>query len=84
MRPILVNALALFLLLFHATLTLAQQAEAPTQSAAEPTRSIENTVAEILSAAPEGTRFGIVVQNREGDEILTIAADERFIPASNT
>ena len=84
MRPILVNALALFLPLFHATPTLAQQAAAPAQSVAEPTRSIENAVAEILSAAPVGTRFGIVVQNKEGDEILAIAADERFIPASNT
>ncbi|MBB3035425.1 D-alanyl-D-alanine carboxypeptidase/D-alanyl-D-alanine-endopeptidase [Alteriqipengyuania lutimaris] len=80
MRSILVHALALFL----ATPTLAQQGEASAPSKAEPTRPVAEIVAEILSAAPEGTRYGLVVQKREGGEILAIAADERFIPASNT
>ena len=80
MRSIPVCALALFL----ATPALAQQVEASTPSVAEPLRPVAEIVAETLAAAPEGTRYGLVVQKKDGSEILAIAPDERFIPASNT
>ena len=80
MRSILFAALALFL----ATPALAQQAGASDPSTAHSTRPMAETVADILAAAPEGTRYGLVVRRREGDEIVAIAPDERFIPASNT
>ena len=80
MRSILFPALAIFL----AMPALAQQAEASDPSVVQSSRPVAELVAEILAAAPEGTRYGLVVRKREGDEILAIAPDERFIPASNT
>lgn len=40
--------------------------------------------ATILATAPAGTRFGLLVVDANGREIVAIKADERFIPASNT
>ena len=37
-----------------------------------------------LREASPGTRFGLVVATREGQELVAIAPDQRFIPASNT
>jgi D-alanyl-D-alanine carboxypeptidase/D-alanyl-D-alanine-endopeptidase (penicillin-binding protein 4) len=37
-----------------------------------------------LREAGPGTRFGLVVATEDGREIVAIAPDERFIPASNT
>ncbi len=34
--------------------------------------------------ALEGTRWGLVVMTMEGDELVAIRPDERFVPASNT
>jgi D-alanyl-D-alanine carboxypeptidase/D-alanyl-D-alanine-endopeptidase (penicillin-binding protein 4) len=43
-------------------------------------RQIEATLAQ----APAGTRFGLVVADQSGREIVAINPDQRFIPASNT
>ncbi|PTQ12250.1 D-alanyl-D-alanine carboxypeptidase/D-alanyl-D-alanine-endopeptidase [Sphingomonas oleivorans] len=38
----------------------------------------------LADPALEGTRWGLVVATPEGEELLAIAPDERFLPASNT
>ncbi|MEY4055591.1 MAG: D-alanyl-D-alanine carboxypeptidase/D-alanyl-D-alanine-endopeptidase [Pseudomonadota bacterium] len=40
--------------------------------------------AAILGTAPAGTRFGLLVVDDQGREIIAIRPDDRFIPASNT
>lgn len=40
--------------------------------------------AAILATAPAGTRFGLLVVDDKGGEVVSIRADDRFIPASNT
>ena len=40
--------------------------------------------ATILSEAGPGTRWGMVVTDRDGREIVAIDPDGRYIPASNT
>ena len=40
--------------------------------------------AAILGTAPAGTRFGLLVVDDQGREIVAIRPDDRFIPASNT
>jgi len=53
-----------------------------TRSAASP---LEDRIAALLrELAGPGTRFGLVVATMDGQEIVSIAPDERFIPASNT
>ena len=42
------------------------------------------TVEQTLAAAPAGSRFGLLVTTLEGDVLLSIDPDQRFIPASNT
>lgn len=42
------------------------------------------TVDEALALAPAGTRFGVLVVDDQGREVLAIRPDDRFIPASNT
>lgn len=46
--------------------------------------SLQQRVEASLSAAPTGTRFGLVVAGEDGREIVAINPDQRFIPASNT
>ena len=41
-------------------------------------------VAAVLAQAGPGTRFGLVVADGDGREIVAIAPDQRFVPASNT
>jgi D-alanyl-D-alanine carboxypeptidase/D-alanyl-D-alanine-endopeptidase (penicillin-binding protein 4) len=38
----------------------------------------------ILAGGPVGTRYGLLVETSDGKELLAIAPDDRFIPASNT
>jgi len=38
----------------------------------------------ILSAAPAGTRYGLIVTDMDGRELISIAPDQRFMPGSNT
>ena len=41
-------------------------------------------VEQALANGPAGTRYGLLVTTSEGEDILAIAPDQRFIPASNT
>lgn len=45
---------------------------------------IEDAVRAKLAEAGPGTRFGLVVVDDQGREIVAIAPDDRFVPASNT
>ncbi|MBQ1497599.1 MAG: D-alanyl-D-alanine carboxypeptidase/D-alanyl-D-alanine-endopeptidase [Sphingomonas sp.] len=47
-------------------------------------QTLEQRVAAKLAEAPTGTRFGLVVADDTGREIVAINPDGRFIPASNT
>jgi len=42
------------------------------------------TVAAALATAPEGTRFGLLVTDADGREVVAVRPDDRFMPASNT
>lgn len=46
--------------------------------------TLQERVAKDLAAASPGTRFGLVVADGEGREIVALLPDQRFIPASNT
>ena len=48
------------------------------------TLSLRDQVEKVLATAPAGTRFGVLVTGADGREIVSINADARFIPASNT
>lgn len=45
---------------------------------------IEDRVRATLAEAGPGTRFGLLVVDEQGREIVSIAPDDRFVPASNT
>ena len=45
---------------------------------------LKQRVESILAEAGPGTRFGLVVATADGEELVSIAPDARFIPASNT
>jgi D-alanyl-D-alanine carboxypeptidase/D-alanyl-D-alanine-endopeptidase (penicillin-binding protein 4) len=45
---------------------------------------LADRVAATLRAQGPGTRFGLVVADMDGREIVAIRPDERFVPASNT
>ncbi len=47
-------------------------------------QSLQQRIEAQLAAASPGTRFGLVVADAEGREIVAINPDARFIPASNT
>jgi D-alanyl-D-alanine carboxypeptidase/D-alanyl-D-alanine-endopeptidase (penicillin-binding protein 4) len=67
-------------------LTLPAQAQlvpAPKAALASPA-SLQQRVEEALRAAGAGTRFGMVVADAEGRELISVAPEGRFIPASNT
>lgn len=46
--------------------------------------SVQDQVAAILAAAPPGVRFGLLVTDEDGREIVAVNPDQRFIPASTT
>ncbi len=71
----LAPALALALLLAPA------QARTPADPAPVP---LQTTVEQKLAEGPVGTRFGLLVTTLDGETLLSIAPDQRFIPASNT
>ena len=56
-------------------------AEHPAGSSAE---SLQQRVEAKLAEAGPGTRFGLVVATEDGRELIAIAPEARFIPASNT
>lgn len=47
-------------------------------------QGLQTEVETVLAGAPAGTRFGLLVVDAEGREIVAIAPEQRFIPASNT
>ena len=63
---------------FAAALLLAVPVAAQTPTAPP------QTVEQALALAPAGTRFGVLVVDDEGRDVLAIRPDDRFIPASNT
>jgi len=70
-RFTLASALALFL-----TAANAQTTPAPTP--------LLTTVEQKLAEGPAGSRFGMLVTTLDGQVLVSIAPDQRFIPASNT
>ncbi|HEX8624264.1 MAG TPA: D-alanyl-D-alanine carboxypeptidase/D-alanyl-D-alanine-endopeptidase [Allosphingosinicella sp.] len=58
-------------------------AAAPAAAVDRPT-DLQRRVEARLGEAGPGTRFGLVVATDDGREIVAIAPDSRFIPASNT
>ncbi|MDE2436298.1 MAG: D-alanyl-D-alanine carboxypeptidase/D-alanyl-D-alanine-endopeptidase [Sphingomonadales bacterium] len=55
-----------------------------TPALGEPSQALRQQVEAILASAPAGTRFGLLVEDDNGNEVIAVNADERFIPASNT
>ena len=53
-------------------------------SPASAQETLRQRVESRLAEAGPGTRFGIVVASEDGRELIAIAPDQRFIPASNT
>src|SRR5690349_11074406 len=53
-------------------------------SPAEGPPSLRERVEQKLAEAGPGVRFGLVVATEDGRELIAIAPDSRFIPASNT
>lgn len=57
---------------------------APVSPAAAEDAALQQRVETRLREAGPGTRFGLVVATEDGRELVAIAPDARFIPASNT
>lgn len=68
--------------LFAIGLVVASASAVPLR--AQQATSLQQRVEEQLRQASPGTRFGLVVATREGRELVAIAPEQRFIPASNT
>ncbi len=69
---------ALILALAIPSSALAQNAHTTRQ------QSLQQRVEAALAEAGPGTRFGLLVATADGRELVAIAPDARFIPASNT
>ncbi|RYD41382.1 MAG: D-alanyl-D-alanine carboxypeptidase/D-alanyl-D-alanine-endopeptidase, partial [Sphingomonadales bacterium] len=55
------------------------------QTAASPAPApLLTTVEQKLAEGPTGSRFGLLVTTLDGEVLVSIAPDQRFIPASNT
>ncbi|HYI46870.1 MAG TPA: D-alanyl-D-alanine carboxypeptidase/D-alanyl-D-alanine-endopeptidase [Allosphingosinicella sp.] len=67
-----------------AVLILALVPPAAAAQEAAPGQSLQQRVESRLREAGPGTRFGLVVATLDGRELVAIAPDARFIPASNT
>ena len=63
-------------------LTVPVVADAPL--AITPAPSVQQQVETVLGAAPPGTRFGLLVVDEQGREVVSVDPEQRFIPASNT
>lgn len=57
-------------------------ATSPVAAVAQP--AVQQSVEAALAQAPQGTRFGLVVTDDAGRELVAINPDGRFVPASNT
>jgi len=72
-------------LILAASLLIASPAFAdapPAQPIAQ--ADLQQLVEAILAKAPQGTRWGVLVTDASGRDIVSIDPDKRFIPASNT
>ena len=65
---------------FALSLSLAS-ADAQTSPAPVP---LQTTIEQKLAEGPPGSRFGMLVTTLDGEALVSIAPDQRFIPASNT
>jgi len=65
--------------IFAAVVAIAVAVPAPAQDA-----GLRSRVDAALAQAAAGTRFGLLVVDDQGREVIAIAPDQRFIPASNT
>jgi D-alanyl-D-alanine carboxypeptidase/D-alanyl-D-alanine-endopeptidase (penicillin-binding protein 4) len=65
----------------HFALALALTVALPALAQAQ---TLDQRIAAKLGEAPTGTRFGLVVVDPDGKEIVAVNPDGRFIPASNT
>lgn len=45
---------------------------------------LQQRIEDTLAKAPTGTRFGLLVVDDQGHEVVAVDPDKRFIPASNT
>lgn len=64
---------------------VAPVADAPAASKTVQQReAVAQKVERMLAEGSQGARFGLVVATLEGEELLAIAPDQRFIPASTT
>ncbi|HCF25355.1 MULTISPECIES: D-alanyl-D-alanine carboxypeptidase/D-alanyl-D-alanine-endopeptidase [unclassified Novosphingobium] len=59
-------------------------ADAPAAVQAVPAKTMQQQVESTLAAAPQGTRFGLLVVDEAGKVVVSVNPDQRFIPASNT
>lgn len=75
-------AMTAFASAWSAAMLAASALSAP--AIAAPQDSLRHRIERQLRDASPGTRFGLVVASREGQELIAIAPEERFIPASNT
>lgn len=73
------SALAIALLLAGISPALAQSPPPVVEA-----QSVQAQVEAILATAPAGTRWGLLVVDAEGREVVAVDPDHRFIPASNT
>lgn len=69
---------------FALLLALAPVAAATAAQEGAGQQTLQQRVEARLREAGPGTRFGLVVASENGSELLAIAPDARFIPASNT
>jgi D-alanyl-D-alanine carboxypeptidase/D-alanyl-D-alanine-endopeptidase (penicillin-binding protein 4) len=65
-------------------LILALVPMSPTAGQEAPQQALQQRVEARLREAGPGTRFGLVVATEDGRELVAIAPDARFMPASNT
>ncbi|HTU09944.1 MAG TPA: D-alanyl-D-alanine carboxypeptidase/D-alanyl-D-alanine-endopeptidase [Allosphingosinicella sp.] len=65
-------------------LALALGAALPAAAQETASRALQQRVEARLAEAGPGIRFGLVVATEDGRELIAIAPDSRFIPASNT
>ena len=73
--------------IFLVAISLAFAGPSPLLAQASPSiqpPSLQRRVEAKLSEAGPGTRFGLLVVTEDGREIVAVAPDARFIPASNT
>ena len=63
-------------------LTAPALAQAPV--ARTPVPSVQQQVESALGTAPPGARFGLLVVDEQGREVVSVNPNQRFIPASNT